>query len=188
MKESILNYVERFEKPDVVGEFALGWKGPDKDHPAELYEGEMHNGLWRGMFSPTPILPLPWWWEWHYYKGHYSHFKAASDFLSPMLEDNDDVIEEISAVSVDGDMEVMGLKSGYDMFFWIRNPNQDEEKDLVLNIPETIYTSYLMRYYDTWMGEFSSDKEIELSNGQLILRDIYLENGEDIAVWVRPAR
>ena len=188
MKESILNYIEKFEKPDVVGEFALGWKGPDKDHPAELYEGEMHNGLWRGMFSPTPVLPLSWWWEWHYYKGHYFHLKAASGFVSKMLEDNDDVIEEISAVSVDGDMEVMGLKSGYDMFFWIRNPNQDEEKDLVLNIPETIYTSYLMRYYNTWTGEFSSDKEIELSNGQLILRDIYLESGEDMAVWVRPNR
>jgi hypothetical protein len=188
IKESILNYVEKFEKPDVVGEFALGWKGPDKDHPAELYEGEMHNGLWRGMFSPTPVLPLSWWWEWHYYKGHYFHLKAASGFVSTMLEDNDDVIEEISAVSVDGDMEVMGLKSGYDMFFWIRNPNQDEEKDLVLNIPETIYTSYLMRYYNTWIGEFSSDKEIELSNGQLILRDIYLESGEDMAVWVRPNR
>jgi hypothetical protein len=188
MKKSILNYVDRFKKPDVVGEFSLGWKGPDKDHPAELYEGEMHNGLWRGMFSPTPILPLPWWWEWHYHKGHYFHLRAASDFISPMLEDNEDVLEEISVVSVDGDMEVMGLKSGYDMFLWIRNPNQDEKKDLVLNIPETIYTSYLMRYYDTWTGEFSSDKEIELSNGQLILLDIYLESGEDMAVWIRPAR
>jgi response regulator of citrate/malate metabolism len=45
-----------------------------------------------------------------------------------------------------------------------------------------------MRYYDTWRGEFSNDKEIELSNGQLILLDIYLESGEDMAVWVRPNR
>jgi len=82
MRESILKYVERFNKPDVVGEFALGWKGPGKDYPVELYEGEMHNGIWRGMFSPTPILPLTWWWEWHYYQKHYYHFKTAADFLA----------------------------------------------------------------------------------------------------------
>ena len=44
-----------------------------------------------------------------------------------------------------------------------------------------------MEYYDTWLGEFSSDKETELLNGQLILRDIYLKSGEDMAVWARPA-
>ncbi len=187
MKESILEYIEKFKKPDVVGEFALGWKGPGKDLPAELYEGEMHNGLWRGMFSPTPILPLTWWWEWHYYKGHFSNFRAASDFVSLMLKNNNDVIEEFSAVSVDGDMEIMGFKTGNDMFLWIRNPNEEEKKDLVLNIPETFYSSYIMKYFNTWTGEFSSDMEIELLNGQLILQDIHLKSQKDMAVWIRPA-
>lgn len=186
MKENILKYIERFKKPDVVGEFALGWKGPGKDHPAELYEGEMHNGLWRGMFSPTPVLPLTWWWEWHYCKGHYLHFKAASDFVKNMLENNYYVIENFSVVSVDGDMEVMGLKSGKDIFIWLRNPNKEEKKGLVLNIQETEYISYLMKYYDTWTGKYSGVMEMELLNGQLILQDIHLKSGKDMAVWVRP--
>ena len=186
IKNSIEEYIDDFNKPDVIGEFAAGWKGPGKDFTATEYEKTMHNGLWRGMFSPTPILPLPWWWEWHYHKGHYFHFNAAANFVERMLQDSGEVLKEISVESVDGDIEVMGLKSGSEMFLWLRNPNQDEEKDLVLNIPETIYSSYLMKYYDTWTGEFSSDKEIELLNGQLILQDIYLKSGEDMAVWVRP--
>ncbi len=186
IKNSIWEYVKDFNKPNVVSEFALGWRGPGKDFTGESYEREMHNGLWRGMFAPTPILPLTWWWEWHYYKGHYFHFKAAADFVSLMVENNDDILEEISVESVDGDMEIMGLKSGADIFLWLRNPNEEEEKDLVLNIDETEYTLYFMRYYDTRTGEFSSDREIELLNGQLILQDIYLKSEQDMAVWIRP--
>jgi len=187
IKKNVQKYIKEFEKPSVIGEFAAGWKGPGKDFPGDVYELEMHNGIWRGMFSPTPVLPLSWWWEWHYYKGHYFHLKAASDFLSLMVKDANEIIEEISVKSVDGDMEIMGLKSGEEMFLWLRNPNEEEKKDLVLNIPETVYSLYLMRFYDTRTGEFSSEKEIELLHGQLILQDVYLKSGADMAVWIRPA-
>jgi hypothetical protein len=183
---SIRKYIKEFDKPDVINEFAVGWKGPEKDYTALEYEREMHNGLWRGMFSPTPVLPLSWWWEWHHYKGHYSHFKSAADFVSMMLKNNKDILEEFSVASVDGDMEVMGLKSGDDIFLWLRNPNAEEKTDLVLNIQETDYLSYLMKYYNTWTGEFSVVKEIELLNGQLILQDINLKSKKDMAVLIRP--
>jgi hypothetical protein len=186
IKNNIRKYVNNFSKPSVVGEFAAGWKGPGKDFPGKLYENEMHNGLWRGMFAPTPILPLTWWWEWHYYEGHYFHLKAAADFVSLMVKSDDGILEEISVESVDGDMEIMGLKSEDDLFLWLRNPNEEEEKDLVLNIDETEHSLYFMKYYDTWTGKFSSDREIELLNGQLILQDIYLKSKSDMAVWIRP--
>lgn len=186
-KRSIRKYVNNFNKPSIVGEFAAGWKGPGKDFTSQEYETQMHNGLWRGMFAPTPVLPLSWWWEWHYYRGHYFHFKAAADFVSLMLKSDDEVLEEIAVESVDGDMDILGLKSGGDLFLWVRNPNKEEKKDLVLNIDETDYTLYFMRYYDTRTDEFSSDREIELLNGQLILQDIYLKSEADMAVWIRPA-
>jgi len=186
IRNSIRKYIKDFDKPDVINEFAVGWKGPDKDYTALEYENEMHNGLWRGMFSPTPILPLSWWWEWHYYKGHYFHFKAAADFASLMLKNNEDILEEFSVESVDRDMEIIGLKSGDDLFLWLRNPNEEEKTDLVLNIQETDYLSYLMKYYNTWTGDFSGVKEIELLNGQLILQDIHLKSEKDMAVLIRP--
>jgi hypothetical protein len=186
VKNIIQEYIKDFEKPDVINEFAVGWKGPEKDYTAFEYEHEMHDCLWRGMFSPTPILPLSWWWEWHYYKGHYFHFKSAADFVSHMLKNNEGILEEIYVESVDGDMEVMGVESGGDLFLWLRNPNEEEKTDLVLNIQETEYLSYLMKYYNTWTGEFSGVKEIELLNGQLILQDIHLKSKEDMAVWIKP--
>jgi hypothetical protein len=183
MRKSILKYIELFKKPDVVGEFAIGYKGPGKDFPIELYEIELHNGLWRGMFSPTPVLPLSWWWEWHYHYNHYFHLKIAADFSSLMLVGNYDILGGIAVSSVDAGIETMGLKSGNDLFIWLLNSSEEVKTDLVLNIGETGNVSYLMRYYDTWTGNFSSDMEIELMNGQLILKDANLEIGKDMAVW-----
>jgi hypothetical protein len=186
IKKSIQKYIKEFDKPNIIGEFAAGWKGPGKDFPGGIYELNMHNGLWRGMFSPTPVLPLSWWWEWHYYKGHYFHFKAAAGFVSLMVKNENEILEEIAVKSVDGDMEIMGLKSGEEIFLWLRNPNEEIERDLVLNIPEMVYFLYLIKYYDTRTGEFSAEREIELLDGQLILQDIYLKSEADMAVWIRP--
>ncbi len=185
MKANILKYVERFKKPDVVGEFALGWKGPGKDYPVELYEGELHNGIWRGMFSPTPILPLTWWWEWHYYQDHYYHFKMAADFVSLMLK-NKEYVQEIPVKSLDADIETMGLQSGNHLFLWLRNATGEVLNNLTLNLQGTGNSMYLVKYYDTWNGKYSNDMEIELVNDQFILKDIQLKGEQDMALWLRP--
>ncbi|UCE06897.1 MAG: hypothetical protein JSW07_02325, partial [bacterium] len=187
MRESILKYVERFNKPDVVGEFALGWKGPGKDYPVELYEGELHNGIWRGMFSQTPILPLTWWWEWHYYQKHYYHFKMATDFVSLMLKNNED-IQEIPVKSLDADIELMGLQSGDQLFVWLSNFRAERLNDLTLKIERIGNSKYLVKYYDTWTGNFSSDIEIESMNDQLILKNFELKGEKDMALWLSPVQ
>jgi hypothetical protein len=184
MKESILKYVDRFHKPDVVGEFALGWKGPGKDYPEGLYEGELHNGIWRGLFSPTPILPLSWWWEYHLYKKHYYHFKTAADFVSLMLKNKEDV-QEISVTSLDPDIETMGLRSENQLFLWLRNSTVKLLNDLTLAIPGTGNSKYLMKYYDTWTGKHSNDMEMNSVNDQIVFKDIQLKGEHDMAVWLR---
>ena len=60
----IRQYVGSTGKPYVIGEFAHEWDwsldfspiAGDMDHEYKL-------GLWLGLFSPTPILPMSWWWE-----------------------------------------------------------------------------------------------------------------------------
>lgn len=186
MKKSILKYIERFGKPDVVGEFSLGWKGPGKDHPIELYEGELHNGIWHGLFSPTPILPMTWWWEWHYDQKHYYHFKRAADFISLMIKDKKDVLQELPVNSVNADIVTMGLKSGDNLFIWLLNTNKEVLTNLTLNIQGTANSRYLMKYYDTWTGKYSDDTEIESINDQLILNDIQLKSERDMALCLKP--
>ena len=184
MKESILKYVDRFHKPDVVGEFALGWKGPGKDYPEGLYEGELHNGIWRGMFSPTPILPLSWWWEYHFHQQHYFHLKTTADFVSLMLKNNEE-IQEIPVKSLDADIEAMGLQASKQLFVWLRNSTVNVLNKLTLNVEGTGNLPYVVKYYDTWTGKFSDDMEISAMNDQLVLKDIQLNGEQDMALWLR---
>jgi hypothetical protein len=187
MRESILAYVERFSKPDVVGEFALGWKGPDKDYPVELYEGELHNGIWRGMFSPTPILPMTWWWEWHYYQKHYYHFKMAAEFVLLMMKDKQEILQDLPVKGGGVNIEALGLKSGDNLYIWLRNSNKEVQNDLTLNIQGTENVKYHGKYYDTWTGKYSDDIEMQAINDQLMLNDIQLKGEHDMALLLIPA-
>lgn len=186
MKASIQKYIDRFKKPDVVGEFALGWKGPGKDYPAQLYEGEMHNGIWRGMFSPTPILPMTWWWEWHYSQNHYFHFKQAAGFVALMLTDDQTVLEELPVRCLSADLEVLGLRSGRELFVWLRNWHKETLKNLTIYIPGTGNTTYQLQYYDTWTGDFSSESVVKSESNCLTLNNVMMDSECDMALWLKP--
>ncbi len=55
-------YIETYGKPYVVGEFGFRWEDQDPKYAREA-NYDYKRGLWFGMFSATPILPMSWWWE-----------------------------------------------------------------------------------------------------------------------------
>ncbi|MEJ2542721.1 MAG: DUF5060 domain-containing protein [Calditrichaceae bacterium] len=186
--KSIVEYEDAFSKPHVIGEYAISWKPPGQDVPVELYEGEMHNGLWRGMFSPTPILPLTWWWEWHLHKNEYFHFKMAEAFVSLMLKDNYNMIEEVPVKSANNKLEIMGLKNGNEIFIWILNKDKTIFNNLNLIFTGIVDGKYQLKKYNTWKGEFSEDIEIELSHEEISIKAIKLKPAKDMALWLRPVK
>jgi hypothetical protein len=188
LKDSIFNHCQKFSKPNVIGEFALGWKGPGKDVPAELYERELHNGLWRGLFSPTPILPLSWWWEWHFDKSQYYHLRMAADFDSLLLKNECACPQDIPVSCEKPLVETLGLQCGELVAFWVRNSNSYDLKDLILDVQvsEDSTKTYLAKYYDTWESSYSDDFELGIIENKLILNDINLRSDHDMAIWLRP--
>ena len=184
--KSILTYENTFNKPHVIGEYAISWKPPGQDVTVELYEGEMHNGLWRGMFSPTPILPMTWWWEWHLHKNEYFHFKMAEAFVSLMLKDDDNMIEELPVKSNNSKLEIMGLRNGDEIFVWMLNKNKSTLNNISLIFTGMVDKNYLLKKYNTWTGEYSEDIEIVLLKEKLNFKNLNLETGKDIALWLKP--
>jgi hypothetical protein len=179
-----INYYEgKYSKPHVVGEFGFGWQGPNVDGTFAEYERELHMGLWRGMFSPTPILPLTWWWEHHQLQGEYFHFQEASDFLANMLINDEDTIEEIS-VTTSPDIEEMGLKAGDDMFVWLRNDQGSTITNVNISIPGVSNGTYDVKYYNTWTGVYDSTIQVVVTTGTLQTQISSMADDEDIACWI----
>jgi hypothetical protein len=55
--------VQYYNKPVVIGEFGVEYRGGDRTYTVDPQHIGLHNGIWAGLFSETPIIPLSWWWD-----------------------------------------------------------------------------------------------------------------------------
>ena len=88
------DYLGRWNKPSMVGEFALGH---DVDQITELDPQGVafHNVVWSSLFSGAAGSAMSWWWDNYLYPNNlFDHFKAPSDFLKEIDVD----ISQLEAV------------------------------------------------------------------------------------------
>jgi PKD repeat protein len=101
-------YQEKYGKPTIVGEFALGHS------PEPIYEQDpagitFHNVLWATVMSGTIGSAMSWWWDNYLYpNGLFSHFQPISSFVNQVnIKDvNWEHEIPISTSAVHGTLEV----------------------------------------------------------------------------------
>ena len=164
--DSITSFINTYNKPYVTGEFAYSWEnaGTDGNHPA--FNRELHMGMWRGMFSPTPILPMTWWWESFANLKDQDIFRAAATYCNQMTTESGGFLAPLSVNAGTG-MESMALKSNNRMFVWLRNNTLSTLNDSTLTIPSLQNGNYEVKYYDTWAGTYSTPTLISVTTGIL---------------------
>lgn len=55
--------IEYYQKPVVLGEFGVEFRGGERTYKVDPQNVGLHNGIWSGWFNETPIIPLSWWWD-----------------------------------------------------------------------------------------------------------------------------
>jgi hypothetical protein len=55
--------VEYYGKPVILGEFGVEYRGADRTIKEDPGHVGLHNALWAGWFSETPVAPMSWWWD-----------------------------------------------------------------------------------------------------------------------------
>jgi hypothetical protein len=176
---------QKYGKPYVVGEFAFDWKSP-QGQDAALFEAELHLGLWRGLFSPTPILPLTWWWEHFQSRGEYSHLEHAASFQARILESGVPVRE----LSLDGgnDLETAGLQAGEAIFVWLRSRvDRDLTQARVLVPVPRGDGDYQIVFIDPWTGRRAPGVKAAAKDGKLAVPVSRLAPRQDLAAIIRRA-
>jgi hypothetical protein len=84
--ETLYRYSRQARKPYVIGEYGVEWDwNKNFDDFADKMDGDFKEGLWLGLFSPTPILPMSWWWEYFDNRGLTSYFAKVGSMLNKML-------------------------------------------------------------------------------------------------------
>jgi len=181
-------YTKKYKKPHVLGECGYSWQGP-RLHPfAKDYERTYHMSLWRGMFLPTPILPINWWWQWLDHRNEFFHLGPVAKFSDEMLKTNKPLekktVEFKSARGWDK-TEAMAISAGDDVFVWLRNPAYYTIKRLTLTVKDIPNGTYRVRYYDTKTGKFYNPQKIEVADGKLKTELDYLIPDQDVACVIR---
>jgi hypothetical protein len=168
----------RFNKPYVAGEFSLDWKDVTPSRRPDFLE-DLHEGLWRGLFSETPIIPLTWWWETYDLVDAYPLFKCVNDFSRIMTSMNTvrfGILQLVLPPGIDGS----GLMEGNQAYGWIINKNKTKLKPAVdiRGLKDGIYS---LKYYDTYRGSFGDTINIMVSKGACKIVLPGLDPGSDIA-------
>jgi hypothetical protein len=153
--EVLRNYSSAHGKPYVIGEFGYEW-----DWNIDFYEiaeekiSDYKRGLWYGLFSPTPILPMSWWWEFfdemeiRYYLGHVQKINEL------MLESGSGDFEEVSVRVNDSNVENYAVRCGDKHFVYLFN-DEDVEQNVTIELPELKSSPESLEIYDCETGIFS---------------------------------
>lgn len=174
-------YEDKYRKPFVAGEFSLDWRWPLMHTPA-AYGREVHMAMWRGLFAPTPILPMTWWWDFHADNEQYFHFThvatlAAKTTLGPGPL-------EPQPATASGGLDVLALKSPAGRVLWLHNRGGSTVSGASVTLGQMPDGSYGAQSLDTWTGAWGAATVAQASGGTLTLPLPSLSADRDVAYWL----
>jgi hypothetical protein len=116
----IKSYEKEYGKPYVIGEFGYEWDwSKNFDDFGEDMDNDFRRGLWYGLFSPTPVTPMSWWWEYFDNRGMVPYFRGVRRISDRMLADGGGRFEALGATC--GKAETFAVKCGDNIYVYIYN-------------------------------------------------------------------
>jgi len=110
-------------KPFVIGEAADEWDWSQNfDDDSRGMIGHFKRQLWYGLFNPTPVLPMTWWWEYFDAKGMTPYFKGVQAINQRMLRDSEGRLQSVSVASSESRLTCFGVKAGKSTYVYLYNP------------------------------------------------------------------
>jgi hypothetical protein len=180
----IMQYTEMYNKPFSWGEFGYEWDwNKDFSKIAEEFDHDFKIGLWYGLFHPTPVLPMSWWWEFFDERGMTGYFNSVSEINELMLSAGNGSFEQLETSA--GTVESYGVKCGEKIFVYLLNDSGKPENvsvrvssglDNLTRLSVKAFNPENRSYYDL--------KETFVENGSVIISGIELKNHQDVVLIV----
>ena len=161
--ETLRKYVRAEGKPYVIGEFAFEW---DWSKDFNLIAGDMDRdyklGLWLGLFSPTPILPMSWWWEFFDERHLTSTLGKVRSVQQRMFAAGHGSFQEAECRWLGTPTPAYGVRCGDTTFVLLVNSTGAEASGELI-LPELPPQARSIQDYDTERGAFGETRKLTLS-------------------------
>ena len=171
--EEILMYTEKYQKPFSWGEFGYEWDwNKDFSEFADEMDHDYRIGLWYGLFSPTPILPMTWSWEFFNERNMTPYFKSVAEMNDQMLKAGGGSYERIKAHA--GNAEVFAVRCGETFFVFLLNDSgRTFHGDAEITVPGSETTDFFVKTFDPESREYHDAGKTAPQNGKIG----FFENG-----------
>jgi hypothetical protein len=181
---TIRDYSQKHHKPYVIGEAGFEWDWSKNFNDfSDNMDDDFKRGLWLGMFSPTPVLPMSWWWEFFENRGMMSYFKPVSEMNRMMLDAGNGRFESFEVKTNQKGVQAYAVRCGKKIFAYLYNSGEGCE-NIQLSGMKMSKKNTKMSLFDCETGksttrEFSllSDKNIRLEAVQV------LSKSNTILIW-----
>lgn len=174
------DYIQIFGKPYVIGEFGYRWEDQDTKYAKEAVY-DYKRGLWFGLFSPTPILPMSWWWELFDDQKMAPYFRSVREISDQMLKAGNGNIEKVEVAS--GSFHTQGVKCGNKYFIYLLNES-DENIKAPVTLTVTNDKKFSVLSFVPNDMKYSKVKNFKLDHKKLVLDPIVLVGKQDMILIV----
>ena len=164
------DYIDMFGKPYVIGEFGYRWEDAELKY-ADLADFDFKRGLWYGLFSPCPIVPMSWWWEFFDDQHMEPYFKGVRLISDVMLEAGKGSFEQFPVAS--GVIESHAVRCGNKYFIYLLNNTSGTS-------PAPIKISFLVSGKNFTVEYFDPADQTTGSRGGLIATGNILTLNNDV--------
>lgn len=182
---TIIKYEEEHGKPYVIGEYGYEWDWQKNfnDFASEM-DGDFKRGLWYGLFSPTPILPMSWWWEYFDDRGTDAYIAKVRNISDAMIKSGNGSFEKLEVKASDSLIESYGVLCGNKVFVYAYNRTNSVRENVTIAIQTNKNMPQLKNYkrYDCETGIYSGMQKINTkkSGDDVNLKKIKLPANKDI--------
>lgn len=147
-------------KPYVIGEYAFEWDWTkDFNAFAASMDSGFRHGLWYGLFSPTPILPMSWWWEYFDERGLTAYLARVRVILDRMLDDGHGAFEPLSASWNGGAIAPLAVRCGPSVYVLLVNEDSTQAAGTLALAAELVGDQWMQRY-DAAPGVFAAPERV----------------------------
>lgn len=173
---TIRSYGQKYGKPYVIGECGYHWDWSlDFNQYSTEFDRDFRRALWLGLFSPTPILPMSWWWEFFENRGMMSYYSIVRRINDDMLHSAQGrAYESVAVASVDS-VESYGVRCGSKVYIYLYNAASRLRQLDVVTASRIADGKYRMDKFDTMTGaQGTADASTDVRDGRISLPNITL--------------
>lgn len=181
---TIKAYEKRFHKPYVIGEFAYEWDWTKNFNLIQKgLVNDFKRGLWYGLFSPTPILPMSWWWEYFNSLGTDAYIARVRDILDQMLAAGKGSFETIKLDVSSPALTCMAVQCGRQLFVYAYNPTDSSVASRVTW--EMKNKAGQATVYDCETGKQGKSENVGSKDGKAVLPVTLPPNADNVFIIKR---